>query len=152
MSRTIYLRLVAVCSAFGLMLAGRAHADDANAVLDKAIKALGGEEQLTKVKAAAWKSKGTITFQGNDNEVSMSYTAQGLDHFRQEFEGEFGGNKVKGVTLLAGDKGSRSFGDNNMELDKNALADAKRTVYLSLIPVTILPLKGKDFKVESIAD
>src|SRR5258706_9762575 len=71
MSRTICMRLVAVFSAFGLAvcLSTGARADDANAVIDKAIKALGGEEQLAKVKAAAWKSKGTITFQGNDNEV-----------------------------------------------------------------------------------
>ena len=44
-------------------LSGSARADDAKdpqAILDKAIKALGGEEKLSKVKAASWKAKGTI--------------------------------------------------------------------------------------------
>lgn len=129
-----------------------ADAQDATAIVNKAIKALGGEDQLSKIKAASWKSKGTITFQGNDSDVTNVAIVQGLDHMRQEFEGEFGGNKVKGVTLLAGDKGMRMFGSNHSDLDKDAVAVQKRTIYLTLIPITILPLKDKKFKLETIAD
>lgn len=129
-----------------------ADAPDANAILDKAIKALGGEEKLTKVKVISWKTKGTVTFGGNDNEVTTQSTVQGFDHARLEFEGEFGGNPFKGVTVLAGDKGWRDFGGNRTELDKDALANTKQTVYLILVPVTILPLKGKEFKVEAIGE
>lgn len=125
---------------------------DPNAILDKAITALGGQDKLGKVQAVSWTAKGTITFNGSDNAVTTRSTVQGTDHFRQEFEGDFGGNPVKGVTVLAGDKGWRNFGDNHSELDKDALANQKRTAYLALIPVTILPLKGKDFKMETIAD
>jgi hypothetical protein len=127
-------------------------ADDATTVIDKAIKSLGGEEALGKAKAATWKTKGTITFGGNDNEVTSTFTMQGLDRFRQEFEGEFNGMKVKGVTVLDGEKGSRKFGDMGGELDKEAISQTKRTLYLNVIPITILPLKGKEFKVESIPD
>jgi hypothetical protein len=129
-----------------------ADTQDANAILDKAIKAIGGEEKLGKIQAVSWTTKGTITLNGSDNQVTGRTVVQGLDHSRQEFEGEFGGNPVKGVTVLAGDKGWRNFGDNHTELDKEALANEKRRAYLALIPVTILPLKGKEFKVESIAD
>src|SRR5436190_5453505 len=80
-------------------LAAISMADDSAAVIDKAIKAMGGEEALGKAKAATWKTKGTITFNGTDNEVTSTFTIQGLDHFRQEFDGEFGGNKVKGITV-----------------------------------------------------
>ena len=125
---------------------------DTNAILNKAIKALGGEEKLSKVKAASWKTKGIITFGGNDNEITTESTVQGLDHFRREFEGDFGGNKIKGVTVLAGNKGWRKFGDNQSEMDKDALANEIRTVYLTVIPMTILPLKGKEFKVAAIAE
>lgn len=125
---------------------------DATPILDSAIKALGGEEKLGKVKAASWKSSGTITFQGSDNQASSQFFVQGLDHFRQEFEGDFGGSIVKGVTVLAGDKGWRSFGGNHMAMDTKAIADVKRTAYLLLIPITIVPLKDKAFKVETIAD
>jgi hypothetical protein len=150
-------RLIGAVLALALVvgLSGRgwaADASDANAVLDKAIKALGGDEKLSKVKAATWKTKGTITFGGNDNEVTSQWTVQGLDHARQEFEGNFGGNMVKGVTVLAGDKGWRDFGGDRMEMDKDAVANQKRIVYLTMVPATILPLKSKEFKVEAIAE
>jgi hypothetical protein len=125
---------------------------DPKAVIDKAINALGGETALGKIKAASWKSKGTISFGNNESEVSNTMTMQGMDHFRQEFEGQFGGNAVKGVTLLAGDKGSRKFGDNANDMDKAGVENQKQATYLQVIPITILPLKDKAYKVEGIAD
>ena len=138
-----------------LVAAGAARADDAPdamTIVNKGIKALGGEEALGKVKAISLKSKTTITINGNDNDGSSVQTLQGLDHFRQEFEAQINGNAFKAVTILAGDKGVRKFGDNRTDLDKEALANQKRTVYLTLIPITLLPLKDKDFKVETIGE
>jgi hypothetical protein len=131
----------------------RAEGDKAtDAVLDKAIKALGGEEKLRTLKAVTWKAKGTITLGDNDSDFTSQATVQGLDHIRSEFEGEFGGNKVKGVTVLNGDKGWRKFGDMAMELDKDGVANEKRGLYLQMIPMTLLPLKGKEFKVKAGSD
>ena len=130
-------------------LTSRAGEQEAKAVLDKAVKALGGEEKLSKVKAFTTKAKGTVSFEGNDNPFTGETTIQGLDKFRSEFEGEFNGNRFKGVTVLNGDRAWRRFGDDAMSLDGDALANEKRVVYLQLVPVLILPLKGKDFKVES---
>jgi hypothetical protein len=118
-------------------------------VLDKAIKALGGAEKLGAVKAFTVKAKGKISFGDNDNEFTSATTTQGLDHTRSEFEGEFMGNKVKGVTVLNGDKGWRKFGDMVMELDKDGVANEKRSLYLQVVPVTLVALKGKDFKVKA---
>jgi len=142
--------LMAVALAGGAGRAVRAaDAADPKAVLDKAIQALGGEEKLSKIKAASWTVKGTITFNSADNAFTGRSTVQGLDHFRQEFEGDFGGSTVKGVTVVAGDKAWRDFGGSHSELDKAALANEKRITYLALVPITILPLKGKEFKVET---
>jgi hypothetical protein len=139
---------VVICA----MGAAAAHAQEATAIVDRAIQALGGEEALGKIKAASWTTKGTITIQGNDAMVTARYTLQGLDRFRQEVEGEFGGNQIRGVTTLSGDKGVRVFGDNRMDLSGNALANQKRTVYLTWIPVTLLPLKSKEFKLMPIGE
>src|SRR5690349_615466 len=103
-------RLLVAALALGLMtgLCGHVRADDATdskAIVDKAIKALGGEEALSKVKVVSWKSKTTISFNGNDNEGASETTIQGMDHFRQVFTGEFNGMKFKGVTIVAGDTG-----------------------------------------------
>jgi hypothetical protein len=143
------LAAVVVCGTAGT---ARADDQDVKAVLDKAIKALGGEDKLGKVEAFTWKAKGKITFGDNENDITSSATFKGLDHSRSEFEGVFNGNAVKGVTVLAGDKGWRKFGDNANEMDADAVANQKRTVYLMRVPVTIVPLKGKDFKVEAAGE
>jgi hypothetical protein len=140
-----------------IVVAGSANpvrADNApvNAVLDKAIKALGGEAKLAKAEAFSIKSKGVITFNGNDNPFTSGSTVQGLDRYHSEFEGEFGGNKFQAAVVLNGDKGWRKFADNLMDLDADAVANEKRTVYLQVIPATIVPLKSKGFKVESAGE
>ena len=150
-------RFVGAVLAAGLVFTfGRlAPADDnpaAKAVIDKAISALGGADKLAAVKAVTWKSKGKITYEGNENKFNSQTTLQDLDHFRQEFEGEFGGNPIKGTTVLAGAKAWRKIGDDSSELDGDQLANQKRIVYLQLVPATILPLKEKSFKIESVTD
>jgi hypothetical protein len=124
-------------------------AKDSKAIIDKAIKALGGEEKLSKaVKGATWKTKGVVTFGGNDNPISTENTLKGLDHYKSVFMGEFGGNKIEGVTVVAGDKGWRSFAGMDMEMDKDGIASEKRNLYLSIISALIVPLKDKGFKSE----
>ena len=107
--------------AFTLSQSARA-ADDPKAIVDKGIKALGGEEKLSKVKAYSWKSKGKIKFGDSEGEFTGEGIAQGLDHLRTKVSGEFMGNKFEVVAVLAGDKGWRT---NFMtgaieELDKEA--------------------------------
>jgi hypothetical protein len=79
--------------------------------------------------------------------MTTQSTSQGLDHFRQDFEGDFGGMKIMGTTVLAGDKGWRKFNDMTMELDKDAVASTKRNLYLQIAAVAVVPLKSKEFKV-----
>jgi hypothetical protein len=142
---------IVLSMAFGISLVGRVGADEAQtgSVLDKAIKAMGGEAKLSKAVAFSRKSKGTISFGGNENEFTTESTIQGLDRFHSTF---FGGNRFKAVTVLNGDKGWRKFADNKIEMDKDAVANESQTVYLQVVPSTLLPLKGKAFKVESAGE
>jgi hypothetical protein len=135
---------------FGLSLVGPIRADDkdAKAILEKAIKALGGEEKLSKASAITWKSKGKFSFGENESGFTGQLTVQGVDHFRALFEGEFGGNQFKVVTVLSGDKGWRKFMDDSMILDADGLANEKRNLYLLITPLTLVPLKGKGFQIE----
>jgi hypothetical protein len=79
-------------------------------------------------------------------------TVQGLDHDRSEFEGEFGGNPFKGMILFIGEKGWRKHGDNKTDLDEDTLANDKRRVYLEVIPSLPIPLKGRGFNLEEVAE
>ena len=130
---------------------GTARADDkdAKSILDKAIKALGGEEKLGKVDGILHgkpraRSTSTATRTSSTSEV----TVKGLDHFRREF----GNDQFHGVVVLDGDKGWRKFGDNSSELEGDGLANEKRNVYLQVIPITLVPLKGKGFKYETAGE
>jgi hypothetical protein len=67
------------------------------------------------------------------------------------FEGEFGGNQFRAVTVIAGDKGWRTIPETG-ELDSDQLANEKRRNYLSVIPMTILPLKSKGFKLAAAGE
>lgn len=134
-----------------LALGARARAEgeqDAKAIVDKGIKALGGEEKLAQLKAATWKSKGTVNLGGSDSPFTAEGTMQGLDKYRGQFEGEFMGSKIQGVVVLNGDKGWAKFGEMDVELDKDRLANEKHNMHLQLIFMLLLPLKDKAFKVE----
>jgi hypothetical protein len=140
--------LGAVLATALLFVPARADDKDAKSILDKAISALGGEEKLGKVSAFSWKGKGTITFDGNENEFNSQVTIKDLDHYRRES----GNDQFNVVVVLADAKGWRKFGDNSGDLEGDALANEKRGVYLQVIPITLVPLKGKGFKYEAAAD
>ncbi len=143
---------IAALLASGFVGSAWADDSDATAILDKAIKALGGEEKLSKVVAMTWKSKATISFNGNDAEFTGVTSIQGLDHLRTEAEGNFNGNRNKFVTVVNGDRGWRKFGDNVMPMEETGLANEKRRVYLQVVATTVVALKGKDFKVETAGE
>ena len=144
--------LVLAVFATGLMTQTRADEAEAKAVVDKAIKALGGEEKLAKVKAYSTTSKGKVFFGGNEMPFTGKATLEGTEKFRSEFNGELNGNAFQGVTVLNGDKAWRKFGEEPMALEDEALANEKRTVYLTATSVLLLPLNGKGFKLESAPD
>lgn len=124
----------------------------ARAILDKAIKALGGEANLKKAAMATWKGKGKIHYGGQEGEFSTRTTVQGLDHYRAEFEGEFNGNKVQGLVVLNGDRCWQKTGGPTMEMHGDLLANARFTVYLQFIPFALVPLKGPKFKIETAGE
>lgn len=132
--------------------AGARAADDKDAkpILDRAVEALGGEAALKKAAASAtWKTKGKVVMNGDTNDFSTQATAKGVDHLRDEFTGEFGGNEVRGVRVLAGKKGWMSFNDNTMEFDADAVGREAHNHFQELAPILVLPLMDAGVKVEA---
>jgi hypothetical protein len=148
-----FLGTAVIATLFSSLVAP-AHAAEADtsAIVDKAIKAVGGEERLARAKVLSWKTKGTITFGENTTEVSMSTIAQGFDRARAEVEGDFNGRVAQRITVLNDDKAWIKFGDNITELNTDVLAHTKRMIYLQVIPTTLVGLKGNGFKIESLPD
>ncbi len=143
-----------VLTAFVLGQAGSARADEkaAMAIVDKALKAMGGEEKLAKIKAASWKTKGKLHINDADSEFTTHTSYEGLDHYRAQFEGEFNGNTFTAVTVLNGDKAWRKFGEMIMELDADAIKNEKRNIMLQVVPSRLVDLKTKDFQIDSAGE
>jgi hypothetical protein len=141
---------VAIATAFLFVpfVSAGAGDDDAKSVVDKAIKALGGEDKLAKVEAYSFKAKGTVVFNGNESDSNIELTVKGLDHLRREF----GNDQFHAVVVLDGDKGWRKFGDNSSEIEGDGVANEKRFIYLQVIPTTLVALHGKGFKYEAAGE
>src|SRR5262249_36483192 len=133
------------------MACGVARADEraAKAILDKAIKASGGEEKLSKIKAFTVKGKGTIVFDGNDIDFTFETTARGIEQYRSTYEGEAGGEKFSGATVIDGGKGWRKHNDDVEKLEGESLDHEKRNAYLEVGPILLTLLNGKGFKLNS---
>jgi hypothetical protein len=144
--------ILATSLVFGLGQWTKADDQEAKAVIEKAINALGGAQKLDAAKTATWKSNGKITIEDNDNKFTSKVTAQGINHFRQEFEADFNGNPIKGITVLDGDKAWRKFGEDTNKIEDEALANEKRVVYLQIVAQMPTYLNEKGFKVESVKD
>jgi len=54
--------------------------------------------------------------------------------------------------VLDGEKGWKKLGEDTKKLEGDELANEKRIAYIDVVPILMLPLKGKDFKVASAAD
>ena len=65
---------------------------DVNAILDKAIKALGGEEKLGCKAVISWTAKGTVNFGfgGRDANLTTHTTVQGLYRYREDYRAKPG--------------------------------------------------------------
>jgi hypothetical protein len=140
--RRTHAVVITVAVLAGSCCAARADDPKAKAILDRAIKALGGEEKLGKSDAFSWKSK--VTFGRDGPEMDAEVVFKGLDHMRRAY----GVNLV----VLAGDKGWRKIGNAPRELSDASLASEKRSLYLQVIPIILLPIKRNDFKYEAASE
>jgi hypothetical protein len=98
---------------------------DARIVIDKAIKAMGGEERLVKAEVATSKTK--VKFLRTASESTTQITEEGADRMRAEVEQEANGQIIKQLTVLNGVKGWRKTRDGVIrEMDQDAVLLTKR--------------------------
>jgi hypothetical protein len=142
--RWSYRVAVAILSFVAAYVPARAEDPKATAILDKAITALGGEDNLNKITAFKW--AGTVAFHGagGGRPYDVEFTVDGLGRMRRKW----GLN----LTVVAGDKGWQKRGDVVRDMRDEAIAREKRSIYLQVIPVTLVQLKGKDYRCEAAGE
>jgi hypothetical protein len=134
------------------MAPGRADDQAAvNSVVDKAIKASGGEGKLAKYKAAMWKGKGKINVGGVEIDFAVEAAVQPPKESRVKSEGEFSGTKFERLQVVNGDKGWINLSGNTEDMPEDQLTAAKEDLYAGWV-ATLVPLKDAAFKLAPLPE
>jgi outer membrane lipoprotein-sorting protein len=113
-------------------------ASDARALVEKAIKASGGEEVLSKAKAMTWNEKGTYHGMGEPQPYTGKYALEWPNRFRMEIKGAF-------TIVMDGDKGwVKRDGQETKELTKEQLEAHKENLNADQA-TRLFPLRGKEW-------
>ena len=146
-------RTLAAAFAATLLLqpAARAAADDPTpeAILDKAIEALGGAEALAKAEILSWKGEGVVSLGGSDNDFKIEMTTRGVESYRSKFEGDFNGNSVEVVVVVTPEHGWISYMGMVNDMDADALTNARRNVMLQVVSMNPTYLKGDGYELKA---
>ena len=153
MRRTLGLTLAAGLLLFVPALA-RAEDDAATkAIVEKAIKAHGGQDKLTNFLGSTSTLKGKVHVMGMDLDYTMEFWVQLPAKLKYNLEFEVMGQKLKMVQVIAGDKGWMTNPADNavMDLNKEFMDEAKEQMYHRLVH-TLAPLTGKEFTLSPLGD
>jgi hypothetical protein len=126
--------------------------DDLRALIDKAIKAQGGEERINKHKAGTTKSKGTVDVQG----MSIDFTEEAAFHLpnkvRSTQQLDIAGMQVKIIVGFDGTKAWLNANGKDVDVMLDKIAELmKEQVYLSEV-TRLTTLKDKKFELSSLGE
>ena len=126
--------------------------DDPRAVVTKAIKAQGGEEKLTKIRAGRSKLKGTLY----DNGREIAFTGEEVfalpNQIRITLVVKTTPKGQSIVEVFDGDKGWISQDGQVKDADSESLARLKQQAYLSRVIWLIPLLNDKEFKLSMMKE
>ncbi|HMC63725.1 MAG TPA: hypothetical protein VKI65_02190 [Gemmataceae bacterium] len=147
--RRFLIPALAVGFAFGVVQRAPA-ADEPKDIIAKAIKAYGGEEKLSKLRAGQSKSKGKIELFGGISFTQETYY-QLPGKFKEVTNIEVMGNQATIITVYNGKEGWLSAMGNTQELDGKLLEEVKEGIHLSRI-ARLVTLKEKEFELSPLGD
>ena len=120
---------------------------DAKAVVEKAIKAAGGADELAKYPAVRLSGKGTFYGMGQPVEFTSTSYVQHPDRSRFEVSGD----QFKFVQVFNGDKGWVKINDDTEEMDKDQLAEARETLHVGAVQ-HLAGLTGGDYTLSALGE
>ena len=131
-----------------------ARADDAQAraVIEKAVKAHGGQEVLSKLPGISLKFKGKFHGMGDGLDMSGDVIAFGPDRQKIDLELKIGNDTLRIVNVLAGDKGWTRVGDMVQELTAEQLAEAREQAHSGWVTTLEPLLREKSFRFALIGE
>src|SRR5262249_61386593 len=113
----------------GLILPGRAGADEVTAIIDKAAKAHFPKGLDTKNQGMRIKSKGTLHIMGQDLPIVQEVTVQMPDKLKEVVEVTVMGNQITVVTAYNGKEAWIRSGDADVPVNDDILAEVKEAIH-----------------------
>jgi hypothetical protein len=144
-------------SVVGLIIGGFsvALADDqaeCKPILEKAIKAMGGEAKLNKFKAGTWKAKTT----GKEMRVDVAHitegTWQGRDQFKVDAEVQERGMSRKAMLVINGETGWITHGGKTGDVRKEMVTFYKNFLFALRLPQLLTQLHEKEFQLSPLRE
>jgi len=129
-------------------------ADDSGAakeIVEKAIKAVGPEEKIAKLKALTIKFKGKIQQMGMEIPFAGEVISQGADQNKVSIDIDVNGQKIAVNTILNRDKGWTKIGDMLTDMSEEQLKEAQEGAQESWI-ASLVPLKDKAYTLSSLGE
>jgi hypothetical protein len=149
------LPVMLLCCAPLALVAGqpRAARQDAavKAIVDKARAALGGEEKLSKIRAATWKGKGNVRFMGQLFGYSGSWSMQGASQSLLALDIAIDKNNIPYARVISGENVWVKIGQGIQKLKKEDMDELRREAYWRWV-TTLVPLGDKGFKLEPLGE
>lgn len=143
---------LSVCLTASLVFApATGWAEEPKAVIDKAVKAAGGEEKLASFKARTFKGKGKYYGMGEGIDYTGEWAVQHPDKMRMQISISVNGMTFTMVRVLNGDKLWSKMGDEATEAGKDEVTEAKEGAYAGSV-TGLVPLKGKGFELTSLGE
>lgn len=145
------------CWVVGCLLVGAAGARadneaEARAVLDRAIKAVGGEAKVALLRSVTWKSKGTFEADGQQNPYSDDVAVQGFDRYRGSVQVELNGQTITGLLVTSGDQGWIHINGQTQDATKQVIAVRKDLFFALRLAQMLLPLKDKEYRLSHLGE
>jgi hypothetical protein len=121
-------------------------------LIDKGIKAAGGQEKLNKFKAGTCKIKGKVLEGGQEGMFTMEAFLQGSDQVKVEGEVNVQGTSMKATFVVNGNQGWAKFMDNVEDAPEEAISGIKDILRAFRYVYTLIPLKNKDLMLSPLGE
>jgi hypothetical protein len=139
--------------AISLAICGTASAgENPRLILERAIKAHGGEERLARIRSDRVKLKGTLLVDGRDMAFVGETLVQLPSQFKNVVQLDDGKRKYLVVQIVNGDQAWVTLDSQPQKLTANALAEMRETLYLERAIRLVPLLKDKTFELEAAGE
>jgi outer membrane lipoprotein-sorting protein len=117
--------------------------DKAQAVVNEAIKALGGKELIEKYQCSTSKAKGEMSAMGIDLEFTATLTYAPPEKYKMAMKANFAGQNVNVVQIMNGKKMKSTLNGNALPIDDNEADNIRENMAEHEIARLVPLLNGK---------